>query len=198
MWQKTVHLAHQYRLHILAGLLVLLLLWWLLKRKFMISNITFILPKHPTRRYATRRLDQIGIIIIHHTAGPTTQTPKDIATYHTKPGNHICSDGCAGVGYHYMIDRAGQGYQVNSLHTVSYHVAGHNTTAVGICFIGNYDNILPTEKQLQTCKDIIRMINREVGKELPIMGHRDFADKNCPGAHVDVNAISERAYGVMA
>lgn len=161
-----------------------------------IKNIVNKLPRHASRHYNTRSLSQIDTIIVHHTAGPATQTPADIARYHTQPGNHICDAGCPGIGYHYMIDRSGNAYQVNELKTISYHVTNANTRSVGVCLIGNYDNLSPTTAQLKTVESVIKEINRKVGKKLSIAGHRDFANKSCPGAHIDVNEISEKVYGV--
>ena len=48
-----------------------------------VRNITGRLPKHPTRVYDVRRLDQIQMAVVHHTAGPVTHTPEDIATGNT-------------------------------------------------------------------------------------------------------------------
>lgn len=159
-----------------------------------IKNITNQLPKHPGRKYQTRSLSQIVRVVIHHTAGPVTQTPEDIARYHTGP-NHICDEGCPGIAYHYMIDRNAAVYQVNSLETVSYHVSGQNTASVGICLIGNYDQIEPTEAQMNAVIRVIRSINRKLGRNLEIAGHRDFANKSCPGDHVDVDWIRQKIYG---
>ncbi len=159
-----------------------------------VRNITVRLPKHPTRVYDVRRLDQIQMAVVHHTAGPVTQTPEDIARYHVGP-NHICDAGCPGIAYHYMIDRTATTFQVNELETISYHVSGQNTISVGICLIGNYDDIEPTKEQLNAVIRLIRMLNRKLGRALEIAGHRDFANKSCPGEHVDVDWIRQKVYG---
>ncbi len=153
------------------------------------------LPVHPTRRYSRRQLAQIEEVIIHHTLGPVDQTPAEIADYHASPGNHICADGCPGIAYHILIDQFGQAYQVNDLEAISYHVSGENTRTVGICLIGNYDNLLPSKEQYKTTGKVIKWINRRVGKNLAIGGHRDYSSKSCPGANVDVEFIRKTVYG---
>lgn len=159
-----------------------------------IRNITNQLPKHRDRKYQIRALNQIARVVIHHTAGPVSQTSEDIARYHVGP-NHICDEGCPGIAYHYMIDRNAAVYQVNHLETVSYHVSGYNTDSVGICLIGNYDQVEPTGAQINAVIRTIRSLNRKLGRNLEIAGHRDFANKSCPGDHVDVDAIRQKIYG---
>lgn len=152
------------------------------------------LPVHPDRRYDRRNLAQIEEAIVHHSAGPVNQSIAEIATYHSSPGNHICADGCPGIAYHIMIDRAGRAYQVNDLEAISFHVSGQNTRSVGICLIGNYDELQPTAQQLKTIQKSIKWLNRVVGKNLEIGGHRDFANKSCPGNNIDVDFIRKTVY----
>ncbi|MEZ4991895.1 MAG: peptidoglycan recognition family protein [Saprospiraceae bacterium] len=159
--------------------------------KVWIMDLRSVLPVHPDRVYERRALSQIRQVIIHHTAGPVTQTPEDIARYHTG-ANHICSAGCPGIAYHYMIDREARVYQVNDLETISYHVSGQNTVSVGICLIGNYDELEPTPQQLAAVVKLIRMLKRKLGVKLEIAGHRDYANKSCPGWNVDVDQIRNK------
>ena len=83
-------------------------------------------------------------------------------------------------------------YQVNDLETISYHVSGQNTVSVGICLIGNYDELEPTPQQLKAVVKLIRHLNRKIGRRLDIAGHRDYANKSCPGWNVDVDAIRRK------
>lgn len=175
----------------LALLALIILLTAAIRPRSWITDLRRRLPVHPDREYDRRRLEQIREVIIHHTAGPVSQTPEDIARYHSGP-NHICDQGCPGIAYHFMIDRAAKVYQVNDLETISFHVSGQNTVAVGICLIGNYDELEPTDQQLTAVVRLIRYLNRKLGKELSIAGHRDYANKSCPGLHVDVDAIRDK------
>lgn len=159
--------------------------------KVWIKDLRSILPVHPDRSYERRALSQVRQVIIHHTAGPVSQTPQDIARYHTG-ANHICDAGCPGIAYHFMIDRQARVYQVNDLETISYHVSGQNTVSVGICLIGNYDELEPTAQQLTAVVQLIRKLNRQLGKQLDIAGHRDYANKSCPGWNVDVDWIRNK------
>ncbi|PHN06163.1 peptidoglycan recognition protein family protein [Flavilitoribacter nigricans] len=156
--------------------------WWLI-------DLRTKLPVHPERKFSRRSLSQIDTIVVHHTAGPVTQTPADIARYHTGPGNHICAEGCPGISYHFLIDRAGLVYQVNDLEAVSFHVSGANTRSVGICLIGNYSQIEPTATQLRRLRQTIRLVERKAGRQLNLTAHRDYKATDCPGDNIVLHQV---------
>lgn len=177
----------RYLVYSLALVLLLLIVGKLLglfhKGKWWLVDLRNKLPVHPDRKYNRRHLSQIDTIVVHHTAGPVTQTPFDIADYHTG-ANHICDAGCPGIAYHFLMDRSGMVYQVNDLETVSYHVSGANTKSVGISLIGNYSEIQPTRTQRKRLKQIIRHVEREVGQKLALTAHRDYKNTECPGKNI--------------
>lgn len=175
--------------------LLLILLWLVLiamrPAPFWIRDLRRVLPRHPSRSYGQRSLDQIEQVIIHHSAGPTTQTAKDIAEYHIGP-NHISDEGIPGIAYHFLIDRRAQVFQVNDLETISWHVSGQNTRSIGVCFIGHHDQIAPTNEQLNQLIRLIQFLQGHLGRRLEIAGHRAYANKSCPGGYVDVEWIKEQ------
>ena len=176
---------------------VTLLLWMLTiamrSAPFWIRDLRSRLPRHPSRRYGKRTLDRIEQVIIHHSTGPITQTPLSIARYHVGP-NHISNEGIPGIAYHYIIDRQANVFQTQDLETISWHVSGQNTRSIGICFIGNYDELEPTDRQMLQLLKLIRYLNRRLGRPLEIAGHRDYANKSCPGDNMDVNWINAQIH----
>lgn len=155
-----------------------------------VIDISGELPKSSTDSYVLRSLSEINRIIIHHTAGPKTQTPRDIALYHTS-ANHICENGCPGIAYHYLITSGGTIYKVNKLETVSYHVKGYNTGSIGICFIGDYDNEEPGREQINALKWLLKNIYQKLEREIPLYGHRDYRSTSCPGEYMQERLIKE-------
>lgn len=193
------HLS-MYRNLFLAIVLVLVL-WWLLSRRkrtpsgFTIKDITDNLPKHPTKEFAKRSLSQIQEIVIHHTATDSVATSiESIAHYHVSPNNHICDDGCPGISYHFMINHKGEIYQTNQLETISYQCGGCNTTTIGVCLIGNFDNEIPTQKALTATHETIRYINQRLGRNLIVSGHRDHKTTSCPGTNINIDTIIQNVY----
>jgi hypothetical protein len=149
----------------------------------LIINITDKLPKKKGAQFRRRSLSQIRQIVVHHTAGPETQTPKEVALYHTS-ANHICSDGCPGIAYHYMIKPNGTIYQVNELESISYHVKNNNTASIGVCFIGNYEVNEPTEEMIESFHKLKRVVEQKLGREIPIRQHKEFKATACPGRYL--------------
>lgn len=176
-------------------ILVIVALWvltaWISPTPLWIKDLRGSLPKHPTKKYDRRQLAAIQQVIIHHTTGPITQTPKTVANYHIGP-NHISNEGIPGIAYHFIIDRAANVFQTNDLETISWHVSGQNTRSIGVCFIGDYDELAPTTKQMLQLIKLIRYLNRKLGKILDIAGHRDYASKSCPGDLVDTDWIRQQ------
>lgn len=185
-----------------AAILILVALGLLLLTSFTLNalkpawlkDLRASLPVHASRRYERRALSQIDEIIVHHTAGPINQTIDTIARYHVEPGNHICTEGCPGIAYHFMIDAGGTAYQVNDLEAVSFHASGHNTRSIGISMIGTFDELSPSSAQYATLIRLIRWLNKKLGRELSIHGHREFANKSCPGWAVDIDQIRADVY----
>lgn len=79
-----------------------------------------------------RPLSQVRYLAIHHTAGPDTQTPDQIANF------HINNNGWGGIGYHFLVDKNGVVYYVGDISTARANVANLNDQVLGICLIGNF------------------------------------------------------------
>ncbi|KAA3622134.1 MAG: N-acetylmuramoyl-L-alanine amidase, partial [Bacteroidetes bacterium] len=160
-----------------------------------IINITKLLPRHSTKRFGRRSLEDITEVVIHHTATDSASTTIDsIARYHVEPGNHICDDGCPGISYHFMIKPSGAIYQVNDLETISYQCGGCNSYTIGICLIGNFNEEVPAEKALKAVAKTIRHVNRKLGRSLTISAHYHHKSTSCPGDNTDVDRIIEMVY----
>lgn len=93
----------------------------------------------------TRPLSQVNYLAIHHTAGPDTQTPNEIALY------HINNNGWTGVGYHFLISKDGTVYYVGDISTARANVSNLNEQVLGICLIGSFiSGRQPTSAQIDS------------------------------------------------
>ncbi|UCC63572.1 MAG: N-acetylmuramoyl-L-alanine amidase, partial [Anaerolineae bacterium] len=134
------------------------------------------LPKHPSKRYATRRLEAIEHIVVHHSAIPPTVGPQRIAEYHV---NNL---DWPGIGYHFVIDDQGVIYRTNAMETVSYHAGNINRTGVGVCFLGNFTDDVPTQPQLESGGKLAAWLVQELKLTRDeIQGHKEFMNTQCPG-----------------
>lgn len=138
-------------------------------------NIVNDLPRHPTKKYVTRDIKDLKYIAVHH-SGTVEGTPKSFAEYHIKKNDW------PGIGYHYVITKQGVVYKTNNITTISYHVGDYNRQSIGICLVGNFDLEKPTEEQYKALAELIKELQIY---NLEIKGHKDFANRTCPGKNFD-------------
>lgn len=130
-----------------------------------------------------RPLSQVNYLAIHHTAGPDTQTPQQIANL------HIQSNGWGGIGYHFLVAKDGTVYYVGDIGTARANVANLNEQVIGICLIGNFmDGNLPSAEQLDATNKLCNFLinfpdlsNLNSGDN--IRGHKELPGQSttCPG-----------------
>ena len=145
------------------------------------------LPVHPTLRYKTRSLDLLDRVVIHHTAGPTSQTPDQIARF------HVNSNGWPGIAYHYLIAADGTIYKCWPASTVSYCVEKGNTPSLCVCLIGNFTQAGPPAPQWAAAVSLSRML-LDAYDLTKLFGHKETPTSPpqstaCPGAKFDMNAF---------
>lgn len=134
----------------------------------------------PARVYDWRPLAAIHAIAIHHSATPTTTTWQQIDDYHHR---NLGWPGCA---YHLLIYADGHLELAQSWYRTSYHVANRNQQLIGLCLVGNWTHVSPSQLQLRATANAIRAIRHDVSRPIPFAGHRDLAlpgwTTSCPGA----------------
>jgi len=140
-------------------------------------------------------------IILHHSATKDSGTVSwnAIRRYHVN-GNHW-----GDIGYHFGIEHVAdpgdpQGSAEilvgRTLDRDGAHTTGQNASAIGICFVGNFDAAAPPPDQWRQGVKLVAWLCRHYGI-LPnrIYGHRDFAHKTCPGTMFDMDAFRADVLG---
>ncbi len=120
-------------------------------------------------------------IILHHslTKDGSTVNWNAIRKYHL-------SKGWNDIGYHFGIEKIGSRYEVltGRMMTVKgAHTKGHNQDSIGICLVGNFDEVKPPKEQWELAVELVSslceilFITRE-----SVYTHNDFASyKTCAG-----------------
>lgn len=131
-----------------------------------------------------RPLSQVKYLAIHHSASPDTQTPIEIANYHTR------SNGWGGIGYHFVITKDGTVYYVGDIATARANVANLNEQVIGICLVGNFTSgRVPTAEQIDSTHKLCDFfINNYpdfsgINSWEAISGHKELPGQatTCPG-----------------
>lgn len=121
-------------------------------------------------------------IVIHHW-GVDGQDYDNIITWFLNPGS--------GVSAHYVV-QSGRVTQMVSLKNRAQHVYMGNTNKIGI-------EASPecTEGDIRTVAELVANIWKEVGRKLPLKGHKDFNITACPGRYYSrLNEIYKKAEAI--
>ena len=132
----------------------------------------------------TRRISEI---IVHYTATPEGEdfTVRQIRQMHL-------ARGFSDIGYHWLVGRDGSIFRGRDESISGAHCKGHNTISIGVSYVGgcparstkNWANIgldTRTPAQKQALIRLIKDIKRRYGSAVTVHGHREFANKPCPG-----------------
>lgn len=125
-------------------------------------------------------------IVIHCSATPKGRyhDAADIDHWHR-------ARGWARIGYHFVIRLDGTLEVGRPLGEPGAHVAGHNQTTIGICYIGgmNADGTAAEDTRTDAQKAAMRTLVLALKSAFPmaeVCGHRDFpgVKKDCPSFDV--------------
>jgi len=130
--------------------------------------------KYPVRK-------STDAIVIHCTATPEGKpfNAKDIDKMHRQRGFN-------GIGYHFVVLLDGTVEAGRPHDTVGAHVAGHNSTTIGVSYVGGVDATgkakdTRTDAQKAALVQLLKRLKANYPKAA-IKGHRDYSeDKNKNG-----------------
>lgn len=121
-------------------------------------------------------------LILHCAATPEGKnfTAKDIDRMHRQRGFKK-------IGYHYVIDLDGKVEKGRADNENGAHTIGHNSTSLGICYIGGVAKDCKTPKDTRTEEQkvaLYELVNELMEKYNltldDVHGHYEFANKACP------------------
>ncbi|EHR0219033.1 N-acetylmuramoyl-L-alanine amidase [Clostridium perfringens] len=124
--------------------------------------------------------------IIIHNADATSCSVYDIDRWHK--GN-----GWSGIGYDYFIGKDGSVWTGRPENAIGAHTIGQNSSSIGICLEGALMKEKPTRAQLNSLYELIADIRARRGN-LPVYGHKDFNNTDCPGVNFPLEQFKNNSY----
>jgi len=133
-------------------------------------------------------------IVIHHSLSKDDSQTRNwdaIRKYHL-------SKGWRDVGYHFGIEYVEGKLKVLEGRAVGdrgAHAIGFNRSSIGICLVGNFDNVSPSQDQFSALASLCRGLQRDFDIDRDqVIGHRETYDKrnvarekSCPGELFDMD-----------
>lgn len=129
--------------------------------------------KAPRETLVKSRPHLISSVIIHYTAGPTTQTIRSIQSF------HMNSRGWSDIGYNLLVDQEGNIYIGRGVGFVGAHAKGHNSATLGIAWIGFTET--PSPAAFTGISNAIKMCWDYIGKQTIVYPHSQLNRTTCPG-----------------
>lgn len=113
--------------------------------------------------------------VVHHSEGPTTQSVRSIQDF------HMDTRGWSDIGYNFLVRDDGTIYEGRGWLVAGAHATNHNTSGVGVCYIGQNN---PSEKARDTIRELYDEACRRAGRALTKRGHGQLSGNStdCPGS----------------
>lgn len=115
------------------------------------------------------KIQKVNYIVVHHSASSTNLKMEDLKRIHLEKG---WSD----IGYHKVIEWNGQVKQGREESVIGSQAFGLNSESLGICLIGNFENIEPSDSQIHSLIQTLAILCKKykLTKD-KILGHRDVS-----------------------
>lgn len=117
---------------------------------------------------------------VHHSTGTNLGDEDSYQWVRNIQNQHLYVNGWCDIGYNFLVDEEGRVFEGRGWNAVGAHCPGHNTSAVGVCYLGDgAERLAP--KALVAIRELADEADRQSGKSLKRLGHRDGIATACPG-----------------
>lgn len=144
----------------------------------------------------------IGRITVHHEGSTTFWSADQRATADRLErirAYHVNQRRFGDIGYHYIIDRAGNIWEGRSIRFQGAHVSRQNEHNIGVMCLGNFDKQSPTNAQIATLRGTVAALAAYYSvPRNRIFTHRELGPTTCPGSNLQPRVASMRASGELA
>ncbi|MBI2787777.1 MAG: N-acetylmuramoyl-L-alanine amidase [Elusimicrobia bacterium] len=134
-------------------------------------------------------------VTVHHTQGKqamneaeTAAAVRGIQRYHmvgrAREGKEAFDD----IGYHFLVAGDGRVVEGRRAEYLGAHVGGANDGNIGVAMMGDFNNIHPTNAQIESLTRLVTYLSVKYKKDPNAKGfleaHQRYTNTDCPGAHL--------------
>ncbi|XP_055324772.1 peptidoglycan-recognition protein LB isoform X2 [Sitodiplosis mosellana] len=127
----------------------------------------------------------VPFVIIHHSHLPPYCNTSElcIGAMQGMQRFHQIDRGWFDIGYHFAVGGDGKVYEGRGFNVVGAHSPGYNTKSIGICLIGDWQEVVPPKEMLQAAQDLISYAieQKYLSTNYTLYGHRQVRATTCPG-----------------
>lgn len=125
-------------------------------------------------------------ILVHHSAAEAPTPQFDAINEWHRVRGFVPSQSGYFVGYHRVIEKDGTVKVARADTERDCDALGHNFDSLSVCLVGNFDQVEPTDAQIDSLGKILNewtvKYNISASKIWP---HRHFANKSCYGSRLE-------------
>lgn len=129
-------------------------------------------------------------IVLHHSGVTVLQSVETIHNYHKNTKRW------AGIGYHYYVRKDGSIYRGRPENMTGAHCPGVNSTSIGICAEGNFNEETMSDVQKNAIIELVKDIKTRHNIKW-IKGHREVIATSCPGSNFPLEEIVNTVENVI-
>lgn len=136
----------------------------------------------------------VNFLIVHHENGSNSSSDW-AARVRSVQNFHMDTNGWSDIGYNYLVDPNGVSYEGRGggENVIGAHNCGKNAQTMGICMLGTYTSVKPTNNAQYTLKRILAWKAKQRGIDVlgtgylvdrtinRVTGHRASCATSCPG-----------------
>jgi hypothetical protein len=143
---------------------------------------------------STPSFTTVNFLCVHHENGSNSSTDC-AARVRSVQNFHMDTNGWSDIGYNYLVDPNGVAYEGRGVgeNVIGAHLCGKNSNTMGICMLGTFTSVKPTNNAEYTLKRILAWKCKQRGLDATgtgyhvdrtidrISGHRASCSTECPG-----------------
>jgi hypothetical protein len=141
----------------------------------------------PATSVSPQKPGGVHTIVVHHTVGGRPLTVVGAKReLQSMQRHHMRSQGWSDIGYNFIIDGFGRVWEGRGAYRVGAHTLGRNTGTIGVAFMGNYEKVELSDRQIAAFNNLLERLKLFGVRASRVRGHKQMPGQAtaCPGRNI--------------